>query len=234
MVRRFHVRSPESELMDGPDVSESDFAACLADLAKVNTVTLARPPTLRWLKRATQNLHAFTLIDVGSGEGDMLRAIARWAKRNGKEAKLVGVDLNPRAEPAARAATAPEWGIDFVTTDIFDYRPEEAPDFVISSICTHHMTNDEIQTLLRWMDENAVRGWFNNDLHRHWFPFYGFALLARLARWHRFVRHDGPVSIARSFRRRDWEELIAASGLPEDSVTIRWHFPFRICVGRVF
>jgi trans-aconitate methyltransferase len=220
--------------MDGHDVSEADFAACLADLARVNTLTLARPPTLNWLKKATRDLHSFTLFDVGSGEGDMLRAIARWAQKQGKQARLVGIDLNPRAEPAARAATPHEMGIEYVTANVFDYAPASAPDFIISSICTHHMTDGEIETLLRWMDENATRGWFNNDLHRHWFPFYGFAALAQLARWHPFVRHDGPISIARSFRHHDWRRLVVASGLPEESVSIRWHFPFRICVGRTF
>ena len=220
-------------MMDGDNVTEADFAACLADLATVNTVTLARPPTLRWLKRATRGMERFSLIDIGSGEGDMLRAIAQWARKAGVDADLTGVDMNPRAEPAARAATHADLDIKYVTGNVFDHRPDTPPDFVISSICTHHMTDDEIGVFLSWMDNNAQRGWFNNDLHRHWFAFYGFAALSRVVRWHRFVRHDGPVSVARSFSRADWERLIEASGVPREHVELRWEFPFRFCLGRV-
>jgi 2-polyprenyl-3-methyl-5-hydroxy-6-metoxy-1,4-benzoquinol methylase len=219
-------------MMDGDDVSDADFAACLADLATVNTVTMARPPTLRWLKRATLGLDRFSLIDVGSGEGDMLRAIARWAQKAGIQADLTGVDMNPRAEPAARRATPEHLGIKYVTGDVFDHEPHTPPDFVISSICTHHMSDDEVTAFLGWMEGKAQRGWFNNDLHRHWLPFYGFTLLSQVARWHPFVRHDGPVSVARSFRAHEWHQLIERAGIPRDGVRVRWHFPFRICVGR--
>lgn len=233
-MRHLQVRSTEAELMDGAGVSDEEFAACLTDLARVNTVTLARLPTLRWLTRASHGLTHFKLIDVGCGEGDMLRAIARWAKKAGLEAELIGIDMNPRAAPAARAATDPALGIRYLTCNVFDYRPGAPPDFIISSICTHHMSDAEVSAFLAWMEGAARRGWFNNDLHRHWFPYYGFTLLSALARWHPFVRHDGPVSIARSFRRQEWEQLLLASNIPLNAATIRWHFPFRLCVGRIF
>ena len=74
-MRSFAARSTEDEWMDGEDVTTADFAALIHDLAIVNTVTLARRPTLNWLKRAARDLDHFSLVDVGSGEGDMLRAV---------------------------------------------------------------------------------------------------------------------------------------------------------------
>ena len=56
---------------------------------------------------------AFRLLDVGFGHGDMLRAIARWARRRGIAVDLVGVDLNPKSEAAARAVDA---GVDCRST----------------------------------------------------------------------------------------------------------------------
>jgi hypothetical protein len=44
------------------------------------------------------------------------------------------------------------------------------------------------------------------------------------------VRYDGTVSIARSFRRADWQRLIAAAGVPAE---VHWHIAFRLCVGRI-
>jgi 2-polyprenyl-3-methyl-5-hydroxy-6-metoxy-1,4-benzoquinol methylase len=233
-VRSFAARSTEEEMMDGETVTAADFAACLHDLAQVNTVTLARPPTLRFLAHATAQMRpgeAFSLLDVGYGEGDMLRAVHRWATRRGLRARLSGVDLNPRSEPAARAATDPAWGIDYRTGDVFDLNEADRPDFVISSLVTHHMTNPQVVRFLAWMEAVTRRGWMVNDLHRSALAFYGFKLLSTLAMWHPFVRHDGPVSVARAFRRADWERLIAEAGTTEAEV--RWRFPFRYCVERI-
>ncbi len=233
-MRSFAERSPESEMMDADGVTAADFAACLRDLATVNTVTLARQPTLRWLTDATAALNpgdGFTLLDVGYGEGDMLRAIHRWATRRGLRPRLIGVDLNRSSEPAAKAATDPAFGIDFRTGDVFDFAPAEPVDFIVSSLVTHHLTDRQVGRFLMWMEAKAVRGWFVNDLHRHWFAFYGFTALAAVMRWHRFVRHDGPVSIARSFVPDEWGRALANAGITE--ATVARVFPFRLCVGRM-
>jgi SAM-dependent methyltransferase len=233
-MRSFAERSPETELMDGDGVTAADFAACLRDLATVNTVTRARPPTLRWLADATAALPRgarFTLLDVGYGEGDMLRAVHAWAAARGFRPRLIGVDLNPRSEPAARAATDPATGIEFRTGDVFDFAPDETIDFIISSLVTHHLTDRQVGQFLMWMEARSVRGWFVNDLRRHWFAFYGFTALAAVMRWHRFVRDDGPVSIARSFVPDEWERALATAGIT--GATVTRVFPFRLCVGRL-
>jgi hypothetical protein len=41
------------------------------------------------------------------------------------------------------------------------------------------------------------------------------------------------VSIVRSFRRADWERIATAAGVEPESISIQWHFPFRLCVGRI-
>ena len=84
---------------------------------------------------------------------------------------------------------------------------------------------------LEWQEVNARIGWFVNDLLRHPFSWFGFALLARLMLWHRFVIHDGPVSIRRAFRKDDWVRLLAKAGVREARIE-PW-FPFRLCVSRV-
>ncbi len=225
-------RSRDPELMDADGVPYEEFRDCLRDLSRVNTVTLARRPTLAWLERATRGLDRFTLLDVGYGEGDMLRAVRAWARRRGIEAELIGVDLNPWSARAARAAT-PGGDIDYRTGDVFAFQPDRPIDLVISSLFTHHLPDEALARFVSWMEATARRGWFVNDLHRLAFPYHGFGLLARLARWHRFVRHDGPVSIARSFRPEDWERTVAAAGLGREAVEIRRVFPFRLCVGRL-
>lgn len=230
------TRSFEPEWMDDPAVDEATFRACLTDLAAVNGWTLARRPTLRWLAQATRRLSdgaSFTLVDVGFGQGDMLRAIHRWAVGRGLRPRLIGVDLSPWSAPAARAATPPDMAIDYRTGDILAAGFERPVDFVVSSLVAHHLDDDQLVRFLCWMEATATRGWYVNDLHRHALAYHGFRLLSAAMRWHAFVRHDGPLSVARAFRRRDWERLIARAGLDRSTLTLRWHLPFRLCLGRI-
>ena len=100
-------RRHADELMDDPALDAATYHAVLADLARVNRVTLAHRPTLAFLDRAVGNRTSFRLLDVGFGDGDMLRAIARWAKRRGIAAELTGIDLNARSKDAAEATPSP-------------------------------------------------------------------------------------------------------------------------------
>ena len=213
--------------MDDPALDAEAYARVLADLAQVNTVTLARRPTLSFLKRAIKDRTSFSVLDVGFGDGDMLRAIARWAKREGKQARLVGIDLNSRSEQIARDATSSELNIDFRTGDYANLNGRQF-DFVVSSLVAHHMSHQELVAFLRFMEREAVFGWFVNDLHRHSIAYVTYPFLARMARWDKIVRHDGKLSIARSFRPEEWLALLEEAGVVGASVKRK--FPFRLCV----
>ena len=229
-MRDFSRRSPEVEWMDTVEVPPEEFAVCLGDLAVVNRLTFTHRPTLRWLARAVGDREKFSLLDVGFGQGDALRAIAKWARKHGKTARLSGVDLDPSSELAARAATPADYAIDYRTGDALTHVPDETPDFVVSSLMAHHLPDTKVVEFVRWMERTAGRGWFVNDLHRHWLAYYGFRALAAVARWHRFVGHDGAVSIARAFVRADWERYLAEAPAQAE---VEWLFPFRLCVGRL-
>jgi 2-polyprenyl-3-methyl-5-hydroxy-6-metoxy-1,4-benzoquinol methylase len=225
------VRSRQDEQMDAPGLDPAIYAKVLHDLARVNRWTFTAHPVLAYLKRAVGDASHFRLMDVGFGDGDILRGIARWARRRGIEAELVGVDLNEKSVAAARAATPGDLAIDYRAGDSLD---QAGPfDFVISSQVTHHMTDAQLMTFLRYMEAEARRGWLICDLHRHGFAYWGFPLLARLLFVHRIVREDGQLSIARSFRPAEWRTLLAEAGVSADAVRIVRRFPFRLCVERV-
>ncbi len=225
------TRAIADELMDGDDLSPETYAAVLHDLAQANTLTLARRPTLRFLDRIAArhdpSSGPIRILDVGFGDGDMLRAVARWAKRRGLRVDLVGIDLNTRSAPTARAATPPAMAIDFRTGNYAGLAGENW-DAIVSSLVAHHMTHGELVDFLRFMHRESAVGWFINDLHRHIVAQTGFRALAALARWHRIVRHDGALSVARSYRPDEWPPILAEAGIVDARVA-RW-FPFRLCV----
>jgi len=229
-VRNLAARSDEAEQMDSADLDPATYAEVLRDLAQVNRVTFSARPTLSFLDRTIAGAKHIRLLDVGYGHGDMLRRIARWATARGIAADLVGIDLNPNSAAVAIAATPPDMRIDYRTGDYQDLAGEDY-NVILSSFVAHHMTQDELIRFLCFMEGEAGRGWLVNDLHRHRFAYHGSPLLARIMGWHRIVRQDGQLSIARAFRPADWRHLLAVAAIPEAQVVRR--FPFRLCVERI-
>jgi len=225
------TRAIAEELMDADDLDPVTYAAVVHDLARVNTLTMARRPTLDFLWRVSRRVAAkpLRILDVGFGDGDMLRAIARWARKHRQPVELVGIDLNPRSAPAAREATPADLPIDYRTGDYVTLAGQNW-DVVLSSLVAHHMSHAQLVDFLRFMERESTRGWFINDLHRHGFAWLGFPLLASLMRWHPIVRHDGRLSIARSYRPAEWAPILAEAGIQNASVTRI--FPFRLCVAQ--
>lgn len=133
------------------------------------------------------------LLDVGSGYGDTLRAVARHLARLGVAA--------------------------------------EGFDGIVCSLFAHHLEDAEIVPFLKMMETSARGGWFVNDLYRSRFAATGFAAIARLTGRHPIVRHDGPVSFARAFRREDWRRLLSGAGV--EAARIGMDVPFRLCVERL-
>jgi 2-polyprenyl-3-methyl-5-hydroxy-6-metoxy-1,4-benzoquinol methylase len=228
---KLDIRSRQDEQMDAVDLDPAVYERVLHDLARVNRFTFTAWPAIAFLKRAVGDKRSFRLIDVGFGDGDVLRVIARWARRRGIAAELVGVDLNANSVKAARHATPPNLAIDYRAGD---YADQAGPwDFVFSSQVTHHMSDTQLLAFLRWMETEARRGWLICDLHRLAFAHWGFPILARLLRVHRIVREDGQLSIARSFRKSEWEAYLRQAGIPLGEVRVVRRFASRLCVERV-
>ncbi|MES2339355.1 MAG: methyltransferase domain-containing protein [Pseudomonadota bacterium] len=224
------TRSLAEERMDAEDLPAETLAAVLKDLAQVNAVTMASRPTLAFLDRAVGSARSLRLLDVGFGDGDMLRRIARWATARGIDAELVGIDLNPNSAPAARAHTPGDLAIDYRTGD-YARLAGHGWDVVVSSLVAHHMTHAQLVGFLRFMETESARGWLVNDLHRHGFAYRGFPILARLFGWHEIVRHDGTLSIARSYRPGEWPPILAEADIAD--ARVHHVFPFRLCVERI-
>lgn len=217
--------------MDSLELEPAAYAEVLHGLARVNRWTFTAHPLFAYLDRAAKDLLRFRLLDVGFGEGDLLRRVAHWAKRRGMSVSLVGVDINPRSADIARAQTPRDLPIEYLTGDAHDL--PGTFDFIVSSQVAHHMTDGQLYDFLHFMEERALRGWLISDLRRVAFAYYGFPLLARLLGVHRIVREDGQLSIARSFRKEDWRVILHDAGLAAEGIKLVSRFPSRLSVERI-
>lgn len=228
----FSKRAKLREIMDEPCEREY-MRPYLESLARVNGLFMAMRPTVQWLDelRLQRNGEPVRILDVGSGYGDGLRRIERWARERGVRVELTGLDMNPDTTAIAAEATGAGSRIQWVTGDVFAYAPERV-DIVVSSLFTHHLSDEDAVRFVRWMEATSTMGWFINDLSRALAPYWLFKWFARGMRLHPGVQHDGPVSIARAFLAEEWLELCAAAGLSAEDVTIRGWKPARLCVSR--
>jgi len=228
------------EMMDQP-CSYEELRGCLHDIARVNRLTFAYRPTILWLEELIAAhppaAGPLRVVDVGCGDGDMLRRIDAWAAKRGVPVALTGIDVNPDAIRAAREATPPAQRIDqrieWIVGDALSNAVMGNIDVVICSLLTHHLTDPQIVQFLQWAERTTRCGWFVNDLHRKAVPYHLFRLLARFTNWHPFVKNDGAVSIRRSFVVEDWKRLCVAAGLDAKAVSIKEYRPARLCVGRI-
>ncbi|NIJ38762.1 SAM-dependent methyltransferase [Sphingopyxis panaciterrae] len=230
------LRTPieAEEEMDAVALPPARYAKVLGDLSRINGLTLARRPTMAFLDRVRARgagERPWRILDVGFGAGDMLLAIARWGERRGVALDLAGVDLNPKSAPVAAARCG--GCARLITGDYRDLAGREW-DIILSSLVTHHMTPGQRGEFLRFMEAESARGWLVNDLHRQRLPFAGYPLLAALALVDPIVRRDGQLSVGRSFRRAEWQAMLAEA-LPESAGECRIFrsFPYRLCVERI-
>jgi SAM-dependent methyltransferase len=226
--------------MDSP-CNYQEYRTVLRDLAAVNRLMRGYKPTLAFLDRITAGIleHRDTsqplrILDVGSGGGDTLRAVARWASDRKLFVELTGIDLNPHSTSAAEEFSADDphaHNIHFHTADVFSYSPDFRPDIILSALFAHHLSSPEIVRFLSWMEQHARLGWYINDLHRSRRAAFWFRFLPVIFRWHRFIANDGPVSLRRAFVPEDWLRMLSEAHI--SSATIEQHAMNRLCVARI-
>jgi SAM-dependent methyltransferase len=231
----FSKRSDRTEWLDEANLDPVELEKVLHDLAIFNNTFLGHYPIVRWLSRAVRTVPRgtpLTLVDIGCGYGDLLRAIRRWARRRSVDLRLIGIDLNLETIPIAQKATDRADRIEYRAMNAFDLASGGPVDFVVSSLVAHHLSNREITDLLLLMDNVARRGWAICDLQRNRFLYHFIGLSGRIAPFHPMVGHDGQISVTRSLSMREWRQRISDAGLSPADAKIRW-FLFRFLSSRL-
>ncbi|TGE27400.1 methyltransferase domain-containing protein [Hymenobacter metallicola] len=222
-------RATEEELMDDLTLASQALRQNLDELETINTWLGGYRVVLNGLQRLRSRFpkgRALHLADLGSGGGDTLRHMASWARRQAVPVQLVGIDANAFMIDYAteKAAGYPE--ISFAQQDIFsaEFRGQQF-DIITCSLFCHHFSSEALGRLLRQLKEQARVGVIINDLHRQTLAYYSIKWLTRLFGGSYLVQNDAPLSVARSFTRQDWQQILAAAGI--ERYTLRWCWAFR-------
>ncbi|HRM12860.1 MAG TPA: methyltransferase domain-containing protein, partial [Flavobacterium sp.] len=189
----------------------------LDKIAKINQFLGGNQLTLRGVEDLIQNVSQskeIVIVDVGCGNGDMLRTLADFGLKNNLNFQLIGIDANNFTISHARILSENYPNIRYQCKDIFDKSFNELNyDIVLCTLTLHHFK------------ANATIGIVINDLHRSAVAYRLFQALCLVFQLNDMSREDGLISILRGFKK---EELIHFSEkLSLKNYKIHWKWAFR-------
>jgi len=229
----FSKRSLLPEKMDQPEVAENEIRQALRELEIVNERLGGYSVILDALEKIKWNNGNVSFLDLGCGGGDMLRAIAKWSKKNNKKAKLTGIDRNPVMTNYAKEHSLMFPAIDFKTMDVFDNKLLDLKaDVTMNSLFCHHFDKPQLVHLVKRMYQLASHHVIINDLERHWFAYYSIKALTALFSKTFLVKYDAPLSVARSLTRKEWEEILSDAGIKNYSLKWMWAWRWQIIINK--
>ncbi len=187
-----------------------------------NNITLQGIKTLLKSKFIDRNL---SIIDLGCGNGDMLRAVAEFGLKNNLNLKLTGIDANEYTLNYARSLSKGYSNIEYLKMNITDDQSiAMKADIFLCTLTLHHFKDEEILKVLSKLKINAGIGIVINDLQRSALAYRLFQVVCFVFRLDSMSREDGLLSILRGFKRKD---LMAFSKQLNLTSTLRWKWAFR-------
>jgi 2-polyprenyl-3-methyl-5-hydroxy-6-metoxy-1,4-benzoquinol methylase len=204
------------EMLDRP-APRADLSQCLADVARLNALFGGRLITAAHVKRliaAVPRHRRITVLDVGTGGADIPIALVRWARRSGRQIRVLALDRDlPTLDVARRAATRyPEIVLLQGDALALPVHPRSV-DVVISALTLHHLEREEAVRYLAEMDAAARSGFVVNDLVRSRAAFVLVWLATRVLTMNHMSRHDGPLSVRRAYTPLEVRALCEKAGM---------------------
>lgn len=230
---KHRVLTPEH--MDDPDVPPSELETSLAYLRALNRRFGGQRGLIdrleHWSRRWNPG-QPITLLDVGTGSGDIPLAACAWARRRGFVLRVTAVDLHPRTVEAARRQVEHEPLIEVVQADAAELDRRFAPgsfDYAHAGLFLHHLPDDLVVRVLSHMRTLASRGVVWNDLVRS----RASLVLAHAATLGRpsIIRHDAIVSVRAGFTKAEALDLARQAGIASPRYATRWIYRFVLWAG---
>jgi ubiquinone/menaquinone biosynthesis C-methylase UbiE len=220
-----HQRSYQKELLDADAIPFKDITQNLKELNIINTQLGGHAITLQGVRSFIKDRSPLVICEIGCGGGDNLFAVHQYCIKKNVPVHFIGIDLNPDCIEFAKQQY-PQLPCQWICSDYSVVRfGDHKPDIIFSSLFCHHFTDEQLAPMLRWLQQNSRRGFFINDLHRHWLAYYLIKYITRFFSKSYLVKNDACLSVARGFRKNDWKLLFQKTGIGH--YIIKWKWAFR-------
>lgn len=229
-------RTLEAEIMDDFSLEGEELQEALDKIASINQLLGGNKLTLHGIKELLNdsNKHqSIVIADIGCGNGDMLRMLAKFAQKNKLNFKLIGIDANEFTIKYAKTLSTEYPNIEYLCVDIFseDFKTIKY-DIVLCTLTLHHFTNNEILNIITTFNNNAIVGIIINDLHRSKLAYRLFHLICLIFNLNRMSREDGLVSILRGFKKKELQEFSEKLNLKNYTINWKWAFRYQWIIAK--
>ncbi len=223
-------RSNKKELLDADDIPFEDIKQNMKELNTVNSLLGGHKITLAGIEEFIQKDHPrnISICEIGCGGGDNLNAIGKWCIKNNIKAGFTGIDIKKECIDFARQQY-PSLNASWITNDYAAVDlSSNKPAIIFSSLFCHHFAEADLVKMIGWMKSNSAEGFFINDLQRHPLAYYSIRFLTSVFSKSYLVKNDAPLSVARGFKRKEWEAIFAKAGITQYSIKWKWAFRYLI------
>ncbi len=201
------------EILDDPTSDPALAARSLRDVALANRLFGGRRAVLREVRpllghrriaNGVRSTLPMTLLDIGTGLGDIPQAVSRLAARLGVPLLTVGLERDPSLAASASARCTVALAADAMDLP-FDDR---SVDIVTLSQVLHHFEGEASDALLRECERVARVAVVVHELRRSWLAVVGLWSVSFLLGFHPVSRNDGVVSILRGYTVAELRALV--------------------------
>lgn len=224
-------RTDKSEIMDDFNLEGDVLRDALNKIAKINQLLGGNQLTLQGVKKLISKVSKptqITIVDVGCGNGDMLRKLADYGAENKLDFKLIGIDANRYTINYARQLSMKYSNIEYCCVDIFsDSFKEIKCDITLFTLTLHHFKNKEIIKLLTLFNLNSRLGIVVNDLQRSAIAYRLFQLLCLVFKLGGMPYEDGLTSILRGFKKQELVQFSKALNFSNYKIQWKWAFRYQ-------
>jgi ubiquinone/menaquinone biosynthesis C-methylase UbiE len=223
------IRSRQKELIDRDDIPFNDIVQNLKELDLINSLLGGHNITIKGFKKLAGLKKNISVCEIGCGGGDNLKAISRFCLNNNIHVSLSGIDINPECIAYAEKNTK-DVEVDYKVSDYKAVQFENKPDIIFTSLFCHHFSDEELISMMQWMQRNSKIGFFINDLHRHWLAYYSIKIISRLFSHSYMVKNDAPLSVTKGFKKNEWKNILLQAGIRNFTVQWKWAFRYLVTV----
>ena len=228
-------RSKDIEIMDDLDMSGELLIKTLDQIAGINKWLGGNGLTIDGIKtilKTQSKDKTISIIDLGCGNGDMLREVAEFGKKNGYKIELLGLDANQTTIDYAIQLSADYPEITYRKEDVLSKEFEtHSYDIALCTLFLHHFEDTVALSFIQTLVKNAKIGVVINDLHRHRLAYYLFKILTLVIN-NDMVKTDGLISILRGFKRKDLERFSKKINY-KSTITWRWAFRYQWIIKKI-
>jgi 2-polyprenyl-3-methyl-5-hydroxy-6-metoxy-1,4-benzoquinol methylase len=219
-------RTEEEEIMDDFSLEGEELSEALDKIASINKFLGGNQLTLQGVKKLLNSNEEVTIVDVGCGNGDMLRSLADFGLKNKYRFNLIGIDANAFTVDYATKMSTEYQNISYKCEDIFSESFSQLKyDIILCTLTLHHFKNNHVDYLLQLFYKQSKLGIVINDLHRNIIAYKAFQVISFVFKLNKMNKEDGLISILRGFKKQELIDFSIQNKLK--NYTIQWKWAFR-------